>query len=117
MKLNSLLSIAALALIAHSGAQAAPITYSGTIIPNGPTVYGGAGPFAVFDPFGPPVNETFFTFWQFTTNVTRPSTLVITVRRQDVNLDPFLSLYSGVITPGTDTSAFDPFGSFDAVNY
>jgi len=117
MKLKMLLPIAALALFAQSEAFGAPITYSGTVTPNGPTVYGAAGPFAVFDPFGVPVNETFFQFYQFSVNITRPTQLAITVHRQNSSLDPFLSLYRGVITPGTDTSAFDPFGSFDAVTY
>ena len=117
MKLKSLLAIVALGIFVQSGASAAPIVYSGTITPNGPTVYGQAGPFGVFDPFGIPLNQTFFQFFSFSVNLTRPSQLAITVRRQNNNLDPFASLYRGLITPGTDTSAFDPFGSFDAVTY
>jgi len=117
MKLKSLLAIVALGLFAQSGVSAAPIVYTGTVTPNGPTAYGAAGPFGVFDPFGAPVNETFFQFFSFTVNLARPAQLAISVHRQDSNLDPFMSLYRGLITPGTDTSAFNPFGSFDAVTY
>ena len=65
MKLKSLLAIVALGIFVQSGANAAPIVYTGTVTPNGPTVFGQAGPFAVFDPFGVPLNETFFQFWLF----------------------------------------------------
>jgi hypothetical protein len=117
MKLKLWLAVAALAIFAHSGAKAAPIVYTGTVIPAGPTVNGLAGPFAVFDPFGVPLNETFFQFWSFTVPGTGPYQIGVTVHRLNNNLDPFLSLYRGLITPGTDTSSFDPFGSFDAVTY
>ena len=119
MKVKFLLAIAALAILAQSTANAAPITYTGTVVPAGATVNGNAGPFGGFDPFGPPLNETFFQFWSFTISPVAPGPYqyAITARRLNNNLDPFLSLYRGLITPGTDTSAFDPFGSFDAVTY
>jgi len=119
MKLKTSLAIAALAVFVQAGANAAPIAYTGTVVPAGATVNGNAGPFAVFDPFGTPLNETFFQFWSFTINpvTTGPFQYAITARRLNNNLDPFLSLYRGLITPGTDTSAFNPFASFDAVTY
>jgi hypothetical protein len=111
MKIKLLLGIAAIAFMAQASVQAAPIVYSGTLTPNGPGATGNTGPFTVFDPLDTPPSA-FYSFMGQAGKV-----LEINVRRLNPNLDPYLSLYSGLITAGTDYSLYDPFGSFDGVTF
>lgn len=109
MKLKVLLGVAAIAMMAQASVQAAPIVYSGTLTPNGSGATGNVGPFTVFDSTDTPPS----VFYSFTGQAGK--VLEINVRRQNPNLDPFLSLYGGLITAGTDYSLYDPFNSFDGV--
>jgi hypothetical protein len=124
MKLKSLLSIAALCLLAQTGAQAVPLVYTGSVTVNGPLVTGSVGPFGWFDPFDsvtPPqpqnLAETTLQFWSFTG--TAGKLVTITGRRLNNNLDPALALYRGTLTPGLDSSTtfIDPFGSWDGLTF
>jgi hypothetical protein len=110
MKLKLLLSIAALVFVAQPSLQAAPIVYEGNIT-IGSSVTGFVGPFSWFDPTDTPPAD----FWTFSGTAGQ----VVNIRgtRLNNNLDPALSLYRGVITPGTDYSLFDPFDNFDSVTF
>jgi len=111
MRLNLMWSIAAVILIAHAPAQGAPITYAGSITANGAAVTGSVGPFSFYDSSDTPLVQ----FYSFFANAGKVVSIQGT--RLNSNLDLALSLYRGTITPGTDYSLFDPFGSFDSVTY
>jgi len=96
MKVKSLLSIAALALIAQSAAFAVPIHYEGSITtnaPNGPTipVTGNVGGFSFFDD-----DTTGVDFWSFTALAGQNA--FVRVTRLNSALDPIALLYSGTTT-------------------
>jgi hypothetical protein len=108
MKSKLLLSIAALMFMVQPGVQAAPITYQGNIIVNGPAVTGLVGPFSWFDEDA--ANVDFWTFFGIAGRV-----YSIRGTRLNTNLDPALALYSGTTT--ADASQFDPFGSFGGLQF
>ena len=102
MKVKSLLSIAALALMANSSAWAVPIHYEGAITtnaPNGPAipVTGSVGGFSIFDD-----DPSGVDFWSF--SALAGQNIFVRVVRLASALDPIAYLYSGTTT--ADVSAW-----------
>ena len=108
MNLKLLFSIAAMAFLAQSSAQATPIQYQGNIAVNGSAVTGFVSGFGWISDDAPNVD-----FWTFS-GVAGESVLIRGTRLQ-FQLDPALTLYRGATT--ADNSAFVHDGSFGGITF